>query len=211
MASKQRIRFAFVLALTLGRVPLVLAFLAICLAIDTRAHPAWFIVAFACMLASVLTDLFDGYYARKFGVVTRLGGLFDPLVDKMFFIVTLPALVYRACLAGRPLLECKLLLAAVVLLMGRDLWVTFLREISSGYKIDSKAMWVGKLRTIFLFVAICTTYWYLQAPTSWWLQPPALIVYALWIACLYMNFHSMWVYTLRYKPCLADYFRRDVP
>ena len=39
-------------------------------------------VALALFLSSALSDLADGYLARRFGVTSRLGALLDPVADK---------------------------------------------------------------------------------------------------------------------------------
>ena len=46
-------------------------------------------VALVVFLASALTDLADGYIARRYGLTTRLGALLDPVADKLnMFCVT---------------------------------------------------------------------------------------------------------------------------
>lgn len=45
-----------------------------------KGYPIW---AAGLFLVAALTDLCDGYLARKWGVVTRFGALSDPLADKI--------------------------------------------------------------------------------------------------------------------------------
>ena len=97
-------RFGFVTFLTFVRAPLALA-AALC-ALANLARPSWgWIAGTAALLgASALTDLFDGKLARRWGVTSRLGALADPLMDKLFYVATLPT---DHCLgdrqgAGRP-------------------------------------------------------------------------------------------------------------
>ena len=83
MHSSLRLKFYFVQALTLVRAPLIFVFLAISVSFGHRLSEFWFCAAFAAMLLSAITDLFDGYFARKFGVTSQLGSYADPLTDKI--------------------------------------------------------------------------------------------------------------------------------
>ena len=201
MKNRRKWQFLFVQSLTLGRVPLILAFLAISLLAGEPMGPIWFSIAFAAMILSVVTDLFDGYYARKFDVVTRLGAYADPLTDKIFYLTTFPTLVYLAGLQGQDS-HARVLLALAILFLLRDQWVSFLRSVGAIYKMDAKANWSGKARTVISFPVICGIYYYLQAPQGWPLRPPTSLVYAAEIVSMAINLISIWVYTAYYWPCL---------
>lgn len=198
-----KLKFAFVSALTFGRIPLILIFLIVNLIVTDSSHPLWFSIGFGAMVLSALTDLFDGYFARKFKVETNLGAHADPLTDKIFYLVTLPTLIYLACLQGQRFHGGILLLLAIIFLI-RDQWVTFLRSIGAKYSIDARANWSGKARTIISFPTICCIYWSLHAPQTWWLQLPNTLIDALEIISLAINLISMWVYTVAYWPCLKE-------
>ena len=47
------------------------------------------LLSFVVFLAAALSDLWDGYLARKHGWVTDLGKLLDPLADKLLLVATL--------------------------------------------------------------------------------------------------------------------------
>jgi phosphatidylglycerophosphate synthase len=81
-----RWKFCFVQALTLVRVPLIFLFLAVSVFFGHPLPEFWFVVAFAAMILSAVTDLFDGYFARKFQVTSRLGSYADPMTDKVFYL-----------------------------------------------------------------------------------------------------------------------------
>ena len=53
-----------------------------------------YIVAFIFLTISGLTDVLDGFIARKFNFITNFGKLIDPLADKATQISTLIALSY---------------------------------------------------------------------------------------------------------------------
>src|SRR6186997_1986747 len=43
----------------------------------------WFVPAIVTFILAASTDWIDGYYARRYGQVTKLGRIFDPFVDKI--------------------------------------------------------------------------------------------------------------------------------
>ena len=66
-------------------------------AIAQEFRGGFWLAFWAClmMLLSGLTDAWDGKLARKWGVVSTLGKMADPLMDKVFYIVAFPALVWQ--------------------------------------------------------------------------------------------------------------------
>lgn len=51
------------------------------------------VVGFVCVL-TVLTDWFDGWYARKYNKITKLGKILDPIADKVYVLVCFSVLAY---------------------------------------------------------------------------------------------------------------------
>lgn len=194
-------KFLFVQSLTLGRVPLILIFLVVSVFAPKPLSDFWFSIAFGAMILSALTDLFDGHFARKFNMVTRLGAYADPLTDKIFYLTTFPTLVYLAGIMEQSG-HARLLLGLAILFLLRDQWVSFLRQIGAIHDVDAKANWSGKVRTVISFPVICVIYYYLQAPDHWPLHIPAVIVYGLEILSMIVNIVSIWVYTIYYWPWL---------
>jgi CDP-diacylglycerol--glycerol-3-phosphate 3-phosphatidyltransferase len=99
-------------------------------------------------LAVSLTDLLDGYLARTYGSITRIGKLLDPLADKlltMTALVLMVAMPERIALWGVPL---------VVLILARELAVTALRAMASAEGVVVAAATLGKWKTGFQVAAI---------------------------------------------------------
>lgn len=207
MESSTRLRF--VTFLTLIRVPLVVLFFAGAVA-ATEYPSVWlFNSAFALLIVSAVTDLFDGYFARKLNVVTPFGAHADPLMDKLFYVTTLPLLVYVATKNGHDK-HAVFLLVLTLLFLARDQWVTFLRSIGSIYNAPGGANWSGKLRTCINFPLICAVYCFEECPIDF-LNP--YLVYAFEILALIVNMISLCVYTRRYWPYLrkAASIETDTP
>jgi CDP-diacylglycerol---glycerol-3-phosphate 3-phosphatidyltransferase len=206
MDSSLRLKFFFVQALTLVRVPLIFLFLAVSVFCGHPLSDAWFLVAFGAMILSAVTDLFDGYFARKFRVASRLGGYADPMMDKIFYLTTFPTLVYIADRIGQHG-HARVLLVLAILFLLRDQWVTFLRSLGALHDMSAKANWSGKARTIISFPTICLIYYYLQAPLKWHLHVPDIVVYAAEALSMLINFVSIAVYSMRFWPALRAELR----
>ena len=139
--------------LTFSRAPLAIAG-AVCVVVHTLTPvPAILWSALGLMLASALTDLFDGFLARRWGVTSKLGALADPLMDKVFYAVTLPVAVFVA-MYNEDTRHALLLLTLDVVSALRDQWVSFLRTVGTEYGADVRANWSGKLRTFIGFPII---------------------------------------------------------
>jgi CDP-diacylglycerol--glycerol-3-phosphate 3-phosphatidyltransferase len=194
-------RFYFVQALTLVRAPLIFLFLVATIVPGYPASRFWFTTALTAMVLSAVTDMFDGYFARKFNVTSRLGSYADPMTDKVFYLTAFPTLVYLAARAGEPHHAAALLFLTVLFLL-RDQWVSFLRSVGALHDLSAKANWSGKARTIISFPTICIIYYYLQGPHDWPLRPSLPLVYVLEAISMVINVVSIWVYTVNFWPAL---------
>jgi CDP-diacylglycerol--glycerol-3-phosphate 3-phosphatidyltransferase len=199
-------KFCFVQALTLVRVPLIFIFLAVSVFCGHPVPEFWFLVAFAAMILSAVTDLFDGYFARRFQVTSRLGAYADPMTDKVFYLTTFPTLVYLADRLGQ-YTHARVLLVLAILFLLRDQWVSFLRSLGALHDLSAKANWSGKARTLISFPTICVIYYYLQAPVDWCLRFAANLVYGLEGLSVAINLISIGVYTARFWPALRAEMR----
>jgi CDP-diacylglycerol--glycerol-3-phosphate 3-phosphatidyltransferase len=88
-------------------------------------------VAFVLFLAAALSDLWDGYLARKHGLITTMGKLLDPLADKLLMVSTFIPF-YIVTRTDDPLWQIPwwgiMPLWVVVVIFGRELLVTLLRS-----------------------------------------------------------------------------------
>lgn len=93
-------------------------------------------LALAIFLVAAATDLLDGYLARRWGQVTTIGTLLDPIADKLLVSAALISLVQiRAIPAWM-----------VVLIIGREFAVSGLRSIAAAEGYTIAASDLGKPR-----------------------------------------------------------------
>ena len=199
----------FVNALTFSRVPLIFAFMAFAVMAEWRQCWTWTIPACVSMFLAGITDLLDGRLARRWKVVSTFGKLADPLMDKVFFIVSFPTLLWLIGMQGGNRVHFAVMLVFTVLYILRDQWVTFLRAVASTYQADVSAMWLGKVRTALSFPAAGLIYLYLayhvHLPVGW--DGPLLVaVYAVEAFLIVLNVYSCVIYTRAYWP----YIRRAI-
>src|SRR6266699_6551933 len=96
------------------------------------------LIAAAIFLAASLTDLLDGYFARKRGQITPLCTLLDPVADKLLISSAFISLVQLQVVPAW----------MVVIIVGREFAVTGLRSIASaqGFTIDASEL--GKMKMV---------------------------------------------------------------
>lgn len=199
--------------LTLVRVPLIFVFLAVSVFSPWPLTQGWFIVAFGSMILSAVTDLLDGYFARRLRVTSRLGSYADPMTDKIFYLTTFPTLVYLATRIDQQT-HARMLLVLAILFLFRDQWVSFLRSLGAQHNLSASANWSGKARTLISFPTICVVYYFLQAPSHWVPRLPVVLVYGLEWLSMAINLVSILVYTRFYWPAVKAELRppsSDVP
>jgi CDP-diacylglycerol--glycerol-3-phosphate 3-phosphatidyltransferase len=100
---------------------------------------------------AAVTDLLDGFIARRFGAVSEFGKLIDPLADKLLVMTVLVLLVaQRGDLTGAPWVPGWM----VVLVLAREIWVTGLRGIAAARGLIIAASDSGKIKSALQMAAI---------------------------------------------------------
>lgn len=118
-------------------VPLVVAALVqqnLRLQVGNRLLVANDFFAVTVFLAAALTDLLDGYLARRWKQVTTVGTLLDPVADKLLISAALISMVEIRLLPGW----------MVILIIGREFAVSGLRSIAAAEGYTIKAGELGK-------------------------------------------------------------------
>jgi CDP-diacylglycerol--glycerol-3-phosphate 3-phosphatidyltransferase len=104
-----------------------------------------YVAALVVFVIAAGTDWIDGWYARKYGQVTKLGRVFDPFVDKIIICGTY---IFLAAQPGSGIAPW-----VAVVIMGREMLVTALRSMIEGEGGDFSAKMAGKLKMVFQCVA----------------------------------------------------------
>jgi CDP-diacylglycerol--glycerol-3-phosphate 3-phosphatidyltransferase len=100
-------------------------------------------VAALLFSAAAITDYLDGYFARRFGLVSNLGKVMDPVADKL---LVSSAFIMLTALGWTPAWM-------VCIIIGREIAVTGLRNIIAEKGEDVSASNLGKYKTGFQIAA----------------------------------------------------------
>lgn len=101
------------------------------------------VIAVLFIIASI-TDLIDGYVARKYNIVTTMGKFLDPVADKL--------IVSTAMIMMIPIGRIPAWIVAVIIM--RDLFVDGMRSIASAEGLVIDASRLGKQKTLCQIVAV---------------------------------------------------------
>ena len=102
----------------------------------------------AIFALAAITDLMDGYLARRLGQTSKLGAFLDPVADKLMIAVVLVLLVQE-----HPTIWLALPAAVII---GREITVSALREWMAelGARRKVAVSYLGKIKTVAQMVAL---------------------------------------------------------
>ncbi|MEB3195723.1 MAG: CDP-diacylglycerol--glycerol-3-phosphate 3-phosphatidyltransferase [Candidatus Sericytochromatia bacterium] len=129
----------------------------------------WEMWALGLFVIASLTDWIDGYLARKLDLVTPLGQLLDPLVDKLLVSGVLVALTARGIVPAW----------SVTAILFREFLVTGLRALEASHGVIVSAGWLGKWKAALQMIAIIALLWSLD-PSGRALRADAVATLAWW-------------------------------
>ncbi len=126
--------------LTLTRILLIPVFVVL----FSTPDPDRSLMAAIVFIVAAVTDMLDGYLARKSGQVTKLGKLLDPIADKLLVLSALILLVNVDRVSA----------LVAILIIARELGVTGIRAIAAGEGMIIAAETTGKYKMALQVVAI---------------------------------------------------------
>lgn len=203
--------------ITIGRV--ILAPAVFFLALADGAVPRF--LAFLLFTVAAFSDLWDGYLARKHGWISDFGKLMDPLADKLLLVATfIPFFIisHRAGPVGDLPYWGELPLWVLVVIFGRELAVTIVRQVAAARGRVMAAGPVGKYKAVFqnIFCGAALLWYALQTiaegsgwtGTAWELWQGLLhgpVVALSLVIALVLTVYSMFVYfRLWARPATGD-------
>ena len=125
---------------TMLRIILIPFFVA-CFYIKTEAAHY---IAFAIFLIASLTDLWDGWYARKHNLVTNFGKLMDPMADKLLYCTAFILFCAQGTIGP----------IVTIVFIARELVISAFRLIAAERGVVIAAGKLGKAKTALQFVAL---------------------------------------------------------
>jgi len=102
------------------------------------------LLAAIIFIAAALTDSLDGYLARKYKQITKLGIILDPIADKLLITAALICLVQLDRIQGW----------IAIVILGREFAVSGLRSVKAEEGIIIPASKLGKFKTISQVLAV---------------------------------------------------------
>lgn len=153
--------------------------------IDGSLHMRLF-VGFICTVA-VLTDWVDGWYARKYNAVTKIGKILDPIADKTLVIVVFSVLAYLDVLSFLWVLPIIL----------REVIITIYRFIFLQKNKVVAAVKSGKIKTIMQMFTLGLAYTFFMMnrhfpeyfSASYW-----IFMYIALIITVFLTLHSGYIF-----------------
>ena len=128
--------------LTMARIVLTFAF--VFFAFQTGVTPR--IIAAAVFLFASLTDFFDGYYAKKYNLISDFGKLMDPIADKFLILTAFFIFMVMHLIQGW----------MFILILVREAGVTLIRLRAMRRGKILAAERAGKIKTVLQILAILT-------------------------------------------------------
>jgi CDP-diacylglycerol--glycerol-3-phosphate 3-phosphatidyltransferase len=119
--------------------------------IDAGGH--WLASCVLFVIAAA-TDAIDGYIARRYGLVTKIGRIFDPFVDK---VIVGGAFMFLAVQSDSGVNAWM-----VMAVIGREMFVTSLRSVLESEGKDFSATMSGKLKMVVQCAAVVGSLLYLE-------------------------------------------------
>lgn len=104
---------------------------------------------------AALSDLLDGYLARRLGQTSALGAFLDPVADKLVVVVGL-MLVVSDPLVQSFIWDVRVFVVVVLVIIGREIAVSALREWMAevGKRSSVAVSSLGKVKTVMQMTAI---------------------------------------------------------
>ena len=144
-----------------------------------RPAPIDYAITFVLYCIVGLTDYLDGYLARAWGSISRLGQFLDPIADKIMVAAVIIMLVSSRKMSGEPIIHELHIIPALVILL-REIIVSGLREFLAPLRVSIPVSRLAKWKTTFQLVALGALILAGAVPDQSWVHDVGLA--SLWAA-----------------------------
>ena len=144
-----------------------------------RPAPVDYASTFVLYCLVGITDYFDGYVARSWGSISRLGQFLDPIADKIMVGAVLVMLISSRKENPVPEIAGLHIIPALVILL-REIIVSGLREFLAGLQVSVPVSALAKWKTTLQLVALGALILGGALPHAPWVHDVGLI--SLWAA-----------------------------
>ena len=122
------------------------------------------LLTFLLFLTAAISDLWDGYLARKHGWISDFGKFWDPIADKLLIVATfvpIYILSHRDAPTGTLPFIGELPLWILLVIFGREVLITFIRSLAVRRGVVIPAGRLGKHKAVYqnIFVG-AALFWY---------------------------------------------------
>ncbi len=160
--------------ITVARLGLAIIFFVLLSQYSQRAPQTWMLdVACVLFIVAAVTDILDGYLARKRNQVTALGRVLDPLVDKVLVCGAFILFAGQRFVDGDGHNVTEVSAWMVVVIVGRELLVTGLRGFNESIGVSFGASLHGKLKMWMQSIAAPAILFIVAHEESWEMGPAA--------------------------------------
>lgn len=175
-------------SLTVFRIAVIPVLVIMYLIPDWPMRHLWLMVVF---VVAAVTDLLDGYLARKLNLSSPFGAFLDPVADKLLVSTALVLLVSDMTVLDR-VFSPALFIVSVTVIIGREIVISALREVMAdmGKRGEVAVDKTGKYKTAFQLTAISM----LLYSDNLFGLPIFKIGEALLYLAVGLTLWSMWVY-----------------
>ncbi len=144
-----------------------------------RPAPLDYAITFVLYCIVGITDYFDGYLARAWGNISKLGQFLDPIADKIMIGAVLIMLISSRKANPVPEIAGLNIIPALVILL-REIIVSGLREYLAGLQISVPVSALAKWKTTFQLIALGALILGGAVPNQPWVHDVGIL--CLWVA-----------------------------
>jgi CDP-diacylglycerol--glycerol-3-phosphate 3-phosphatidyltransferase len=144
-----------------------------------RPAPIDYAITFVLYCLVGITDYFDGYLARAWGSISRLGQFLDPIADKIMVVAVLIMLISSRKSNPVPEIAGLHIIAALIILL-REIIVSGLREFLASLQVSVPVSALAKWKTTIQLIALGALILGGAVPHMPWVHTVGL--FSLWAA-----------------------------